>query len=51
VPLPETADEPCAVAEDVKALACRDILMDAKATEDQAAQRSRRPLWGRTSCI
>jgi CHAT domain-containing protein len=33
VPLPETADELCAVAEDVKAQTSRDILLGAKATE------------------
>ena len=33
VPLPETADELCAVARDVKAEAGRDILLGAKATE------------------
>jgi CHAT domain-containing protein/tetratricopeptide (TPR) repeat protein len=33
VPLPETADELCAVAQDVKAEAARDILLGMKATE------------------
>jgi CHAT domain-containing protein len=33
VPLPETADELCAVAQDVRAEAARDILLGAKATE------------------
>ncbi len=33
VPLPETADELCAVAQDVKAELARDILLGAKATE------------------
>ena len=40
VPLPETADELCAVAQDVKAEAGRDILLGAKATEREVKRLS-----------
>ena len=40
VPLPETADELCAVAQDVKAEAARDILLGAKATEREVKRLS-----------
>jgi hypothetical protein len=40
VPLPETADELCAVAQDVKAQTGRDILLGAKATEREVKRLS-----------
>jgi CHAT domain-containing protein len=40
VPLPETADELCAVARDVKAAAGRDILLGARATEREVKRLS-----------
>jgi len=40
VPLPETADELCAVAQDVKAQGTRDILLGANATEREVKQLS-----------
>ena len=40
VPLPETADELCAVAQDMKAQTGRDILLGAKATEREVKRLS-----------